>query len=259
MNKRFALCVGINDYPGTGQDLRGCVNDAGDWGRLLTSEGYAVQTLLDAQATKAAILAGLRSLVAQARFADRIVFTYSGHGSWVPDRDGDEEDRRDEVLVAHDFRTGGLITDDELNEVFAERRFGVRVLVVSDSCNSGTLHRFVEAHTVVDAKPRFLAPSEFLSDEALVRAAVVAEEQPRGTSRTQTALLSGCADTEYSYDAFIDGRPRGAFTAHALATYKSGQSLAAWHKAIRQNLPNGEYPQTPQFQATSSQRRWSLS
>ena len=27
MTKR-ALCIGINDYPGTGSDLTGCVNDA---------------------------------------------------------------------------------------------------------------------------------------------------------------------------------------------------------------------------------------
>ena len=30
MAKR-ALCIGINDYPGTGSDLAGCVNDAHDW------------------------------------------------------------------------------------------------------------------------------------------------------------------------------------------------------------------------------------
>ncbi len=30
MTKR-ALCVGINDYPGTNSDLSGCVNDAEDW------------------------------------------------------------------------------------------------------------------------------------------------------------------------------------------------------------------------------------
>ena len=27
-----ALCIGINDYPGTDSDLQGCVNDATDWG-----------------------------------------------------------------------------------------------------------------------------------------------------------------------------------------------------------------------------------
>ncbi len=30
MSKK-ALCIGINDYPGTQNDLSGCVNDANDW------------------------------------------------------------------------------------------------------------------------------------------------------------------------------------------------------------------------------------
>lgn len=30
-----ALCVGINDYPGSGNDLKGCVNDAKAWAELL--------------------------------------------------------------------------------------------------------------------------------------------------------------------------------------------------------------------------------
>ena len=30
-----ALCVGINDYPGSNMDLAGCVNDARDWQALL--------------------------------------------------------------------------------------------------------------------------------------------------------------------------------------------------------------------------------
>jgi hypothetical protein len=30
MSKR-ALCIGINNYPGTHMDLNGCVNDANDW------------------------------------------------------------------------------------------------------------------------------------------------------------------------------------------------------------------------------------
>ncbi|MDH5616880.1 MAG: caspase family protein, partial [Acidimicrobiia bacterium] len=33
--KKKALCVGINDYPIAGSDLRGCVNDATGWAALL--------------------------------------------------------------------------------------------------------------------------------------------------------------------------------------------------------------------------------
>ena len=46
---KLALCIGINNYPGTGMDLAGCVNDANDWAALLASRGFQVDTLLDAQ------------------------------------------------------------------------------------------------------------------------------------------------------------------------------------------------------------------
>ena len=41
MSKR-ALCMGINNYPGTHMDLSGCVNDARDWAAELTVRGSAV-------------------------------------------------------------------------------------------------------------------------------------------------------------------------------------------------------------------------
>ena len=41
MDKR-ALCIGINDYPGTGSDLAGCVNDANDWAEALAGRGFEV-------------------------------------------------------------------------------------------------------------------------------------------------------------------------------------------------------------------------
>jgi hypothetical protein len=47
----FALCIGINDYPGTSSDLAGCVNDAQDWAAMLTGRGFSVSTLLDGEAT----------------------------------------------------------------------------------------------------------------------------------------------------------------------------------------------------------------
>ena len=57
MTKR-ALCVGINDYPGTGSDLSGCVNDAKDWTEVLNARGYEVTTLLDGQAKRQALVDG---------------------------------------------------------------------------------------------------------------------------------------------------------------------------------------------------------
>ena len=45
-----SLHIGINDYPGTQNDLSGCVNDANDWEKTLSDRGFQTITLLDAQA-----------------------------------------------------------------------------------------------------------------------------------------------------------------------------------------------------------------
>ena len=42
MPKKTALCIGINNYPGTQNDLNGCVNDANDWTAELKARGYTV-------------------------------------------------------------------------------------------------------------------------------------------------------------------------------------------------------------------------
>lgn len=249
---RYAVCVGINDYPGSGSDLHGCVNDAVNWSRLLLSKGYGTVTLLDSRATRANILDELRSVYARARFGDRVVFTYSGHGSWIPDFDGDEADARDECLVTYDWERNGYITDDELFVIHGLRRFGVRSTTISDSCHSGTLARMLDMSPGV---PRFMPPSILFAREL--------PEQPNrnlrgGTPRPGSILFSGCDDLEYSYDAVIDNKPQGAFSHAALATYREGQSHAKWYAAIRSILPSSDYPQTPQLQCYKWQRYLSL-
>jgi len=250
MATKYALCIG-NNYPGTGSELSGCVNDANDWHALLTSEGYNVEVLIEA--TKAEAVDRLNSLVTEAGFGDRVVFTYSGHGSWIPDTSGDEEDRRDEVLVMTDYQHGGLLVDDELQQIFSGLAVGVGALIVSDSCHSGTISRVMQAERTT-ATPRFLSPVNFLDmseDEAVVR-----EELPASQPRKTSSLISGCEDHEYSYDAWFGRRPNGAFTRAAIDAYLPGLSLAKWYQAIRLRLPSDEYPQTPQLTAKSRYRRY---
>src|SRR4030065_603519 len=101
--KRRALCIGINDYPGTGSDLAGCVNDANDWAAAFTDRGFTVKKLIDRQAPGNAIRKAIESLVTGARKGDSIVVQYSGHGSFVPDEDGDEQGGTDGWLCPHDL------------------------------------------------------------------------------------------------------------------------------------------------------------
>ena len=198
--KKTALCIGINDYPGTRMDLAGCVNDAQDWAAELSSRGFTVSTLLDAQATKAAMVAGFKKVVGDAAKGDLVVITYSGHGTYVPDLDGDELDGLDEALCPYDIQTNGAaFIDDEIHAIFASRKPGVRLLLVSDSCHSGTVTR--AAAPDPDAgdmpRPRFMPMGNWLPDEALPRGASgkpVATVPVASASSAFTGALSRAED-----------------------------------------------------------------
>jgi hypothetical protein len=250
---KLALCVGINDYPGTENDLAGCCNDAEDWASALTTRGFDIRRLLDSAASGAAIRAGIRDLLTRATAGDTVVITYSGHGTWVPDTDGDEPDHRDEALCPHDIAENGPLLDDELHDLFAEAAPDVRTILISDSCHSGTLTRL--NHPIGDhpGRARFLSPSVFRPTSP-----PRASHRPT-TLRSTALLLSGCRDTEYSYDATFDGRPNGAFTyvaLTALATLPTDATYRDWLHAIRDRLPSQDYPQTPALQATKTQQSW---
>jgi hypothetical protein len=60
---------------------------------------------------------------------------YSGHGNQVPDLDGEEPDKLDETWCLYD----GQMIDDELYRMYGALAEGVRVLILSDSCHSGTV------------------------------------------------------------------------------------------------------------------------
>lgn len=251
MRKR-AVCIGINDYPGSGVDLSGCVNDALAWRRVLDAEGYEVELLQDEEATRENVVMALNRLVQESRWGDRIAFTYSGHGSWVPDLDADEEDARDECLVLHDWQDKGYLLDDELHYLWEIRRWGVRVVTISDSCHSGTMQRLVNPN--VTASPRYFPP-EWLRRRTIPRRMSVNKPPRRPIG---TMLLSGCADNEVSYDAWFDGWPQGAFSRAAQMTWEPGIRMGVWHERIRERLPSSDYNQTPQMQASRWQRSWTL-
>lgn len=268
MAKR-ALCIGINDYPGTHQDLSGCVNDAVDWRVELEKRGFSVQSLLDTEATKANMQTAFKDYVDSTKASDILVITFSGHGTWVPDADGDEADARDEALCPYDMgSTGAVLTDDELYEIFSKRNYSARVIFLSDSCHSGSVSRMALPKAAPFAEEKwnfpqikFIPPGFHLKGPLLEAAHRVERTRAAGKIRAATVLFSGCQDHEYSYDAWFNGRANGAFTYIALWTLKQLPSDATywdWHRAIRQYLPHTYYPQTPQFGAAYYQRQWKV-
>jgi len=276
-----ALVVGINDYPGTEQDLGGCVNDAKAWATLLTAH-YAfpegnIRLLLDAQATKAAMLSGLDWLVEGARPGDVLVFAYSGHGTWVPDQgETDEQDGRDEALCPYDLGEdfSNLLVDDELRARVRQVPRAVQLTMIADSCFSGTVSRAFHggvrpAHPVhgrADAAPRikYLPPPKAF--ERAIRApsraihpwGPVKKRLAVSQGQLQEILLAGASSTQFSYDALIGGKRHGAFTYYALQTVKAANYQLTYLDLIRgvlQRLPFNLYPQTPQLEGSRTNKR----
>lgn len=258
---KHALCIGLNQYPGTENDLQGCVNDANDWAAALGDRGFSVEMLLDEQATLDGMRRRMETVIDGAHYGDSVVITYSGHGTWLPDNNGDEPDGRDEALCSYDVFERGPLSDDDLYQIFTRRERGVKLIFISDSCHSGSVSRFANFGNEENVgKVRFLSPEVFLKDNELE----AARRAPRRTlktlpTRSTALLLAGCQDYEYSYDATFGGRPNGAFTYVALQVLPELPKTASyrdWMMAIRKSLPSQNYPQSPIISGTYDQRTW---
>ncbi|HEX5501127.1 MAG TPA: caspase family protein [Thermomicrobiales bacterium] len=262
-----AFCVGINDYPYEGSDLNGCVNDARGWAELLHGHydfaSTDVTLLTDAQATKGAIVDGIKGLLAGAKSGDVLVFTNSSHGTYVADTSGDEPSY-DEAMCPYDT-ADHLLVDDELREIFAGLPRGVRLDVVSDSCFSGTVTRAAVAENIPglrtpdDRRVRFLNPA-LRGDPVLPNPWKAHPKRwaKYPESGMKELLLSGCTDKEYSYDALIDGVYHGAMTYCALQAIRDARYRITWgqlHTRLGFLLDDAGYNQHPQLEGKAGNKR----
>jgi hypothetical protein len=253
------LCVGINRYPVRGMALRGCVNDAKAWARVLVDHfdvaSGDVRMLLDDEATKRTIVRELQRLVRNASKGDRLVFTNSSHGTYVPDTDGDEE-RYDEAMCPYDCRDE-LIVDDDLRVILDGLPSGVRFTFISDSCHSGSLTRALPSPEYRRAR--------FVSPKVLGREVMPAITRRRATPRHRRSessmrevLVSGCFDYESSYDAKFGRRYHGAMTYHALGSLeRAGWRIRYedWVAEINAGLAADQFNQHPQLEGRAANKR----
>ncbi len=203
-----ALLIGINRYQAL-PTLNGSLNDIETMRQVLTTRwGFQPQhiaMLTDQAATRAGIFAALERLIKEAGPSDVVYVHYSGHGSQVDDFSGDEtDDHLDETLVPHDGRTGNVpdITDDELDTIFARLK-ARSVLIVLDSCHSGTATRSLEIRTrsvPKDTRSELYRPSGMQSRQVV----------PVISSRY--VLMTGAAANQEALDGPVGGRYHGFFS-----------------------------------------------
>jgi len=286
-----ALLVGINRYPDPRHELKGCVNDVHQMAETLKSRyGFPgdgdMRILTDARATRMAILDGLDWLTAAASPGDSLVFHYSGHGSQVPDRNGDEAtDRLDEILCPYDLDWDTPLTDDDLASVSANVPQGALLTVILDCCHSGTGLRdvalsgshhdppgltrsadpvftgcaiprgkFVRPCGVpppdASDRHRFLPPPESLPPSPR-RPRRAARRFGVSVTRANAVLIAACRDDQTSADAWIDGGYHGAHTYYLCRTLRNGSrdlTYRALVSAAGTVLSRAGFDQVPQLE-----------
>lgn len=138
---RYAVVVGISDYPGTENDLNYSDDDASDMSNALTSVyGFTnVNTLTDGEATYDEIMNAIDEIPTD---AGEVVFFFSGHGARGFANDGDTE-RMDEAIVAHDGTDLVYIWDGDLQDAFSGFAT-TRIIFIFDTCLAGGMKSDLE-------------------------------------------------------------------------------------------------------------------
>ena len=235
MAKGISIHIGLNDVDVQhyGEDvtpLSTCEQDAKDMQKIALKSGFSSSHIL---LTESATRQGVKNLLLHAsgmlELGDTLFLTYSGHGGSVRDTSGDEKDHLDETWCLYD----GQLLDDELKELWCLFRKGVRVVVLSDSCHSGSVTKAPQS-----SQESELFQSKQLSAKAIKYTYYTNQKQYDDLNANTplihdedivatVQLLSACQDVQVSYtlsladnsifteklkEVWDDGRFSGSYT-----------------------------------------------
>ena len=257
MAQGISLHIGLNSvdpkhYAGWSGPLNACEADADDMNELAKEQGFRAILLKTKQATRVAVRNGILKAAKSLDRGDFLLVTYSGHGGQVPDFDHEEPDLKDETWCLYD----GELIDDELYALWAKFKDGVRILVLSDSCHSGTVTKLAIASGALNSGSLAAFGVEtpvyrFMPDEVALRTfrqnrkfyEKLGKEQPSAkvAPKATVRLISGCQDNQVS----LDGTFNGLFTGMLLRVWNDGKfkgDYSRFHKEIVKRMPSTQTP-----------------
>ncbi|MFC6463342.1 caspase family protein [Paracoccus aerius] len=278
-----SLHLGLNfvnpaAYSGWDGALRACVNDAQAMAGLAQAQGFDAQTLIDREATHDAVVAAVKAAATELREGDMFLWSVSCHGMQVRDYNRDETDDgdqpMDEALALWDMP----LVDDNIYRLWSSFAPGVRILMIPDTCHSGTMTRRsflspeeVEALIRPRSAPKIiLEPVQFRFMPDQVQARVLAENDARyrdhareyhdfGEAATlrssippvtaSVVSISACQDNQLAQD----GTQYGAFTGALLKVWGNGRfqgTYSEFHRQISETMANPD--QLPKLYETGA-------
>jgi hypothetical protein len=247
----LALTIGVNSvdpehYEGWTGKLNACEADADDMSDLVVANGFTCTKLLTREATRDAVMAAIGDAAGKLKSGDIFFISYSGHGGQAPDLNGDEPDGLDETWCLYDAQ----LIDDELYTLWSSFAPGVRVVMLSDSCHSGSVSRdpfYIARESAMPntfrAMPREVADRVYLKNQGFYDPILESRDLAASLSEVSASILliSGCQDNQLSRD----GTFNGLFTGTMKSVWNGGTyrgSYAAFHKKIAALMPPDQSP-----------------
>jgi metacaspase-1 len=239
-HKGISIHVGLNrvdpaQYGGWAGQLQAAVQDMNDMADLAVRQGFKAWNVANEVATAEEIIRLLGLASRDLGPGDTLVFTFAGHGGEVPDLNGDEEDqrrKRDQTLVCYNRQ----LIDDELRACWGLFRPGVRILMLADSCHSGTVARVlgpmlearaeIVAMTRPRACPEAVCRANFDAHLSAYRAIKDAAAAATLDVLASVVLISACQDDQSA----MDGLQNGAFTGNVLRVWNGGRFQGDMHQ-----------------------------
>lgn len=227
----YALLVSVSKYPPGITSLPGCKNDLaamqaflGEYARLNGVE-LAPLVFQDENATRKNVIEGFKHFK-KAGPDDICFFYYTGHGAQMAAPKEfwrDETSKRCQTMVLYDSRLQGGkdLVDKEISYLLATHAMDAgQLLVIADSCHSGTISR------LATATPRTAAPAAGVSYKELEGSEdYLHEGEFRVPPHRDHITLSACLPQQVAMEMPINGLLRGLFT-HYLIETMNGSRLS---------------------------------
>lgn len=251
MPKGISLHIGVNKldpkhYDGWEGPLVACEADATAMHNIATQKGFSADQLLTKAATREAVITAIKKAAETLQPDDIFFLSYAGHGGQVADITNDEADFADETWCLYD----GQFLDDELNHLWSFFKEGVRILVISDSCHSGTVTRDDEAAAIKEENeqgvkfrfmPRDMAAATYRTNRKFYDDVQKTLPNPPKEVKASVRLIAGCQDKQLA----LDGPFNGLFTSNLLRAWEDGKfngNYEQFYKTIRGTMPSRQQP-----------------
>jgi len=227
-----ALLIGIN-YFGTNNELYGCINDTSSINSFISNYNFQKISILtdnkEKKPTRNNILSEFKNLLSNSQSGDVLLLFYSGHGSYILDKNNNEATGKDQLIVPCDLNG---ILDDELKSIIQTNlKKDVTLIALFDCCHSGS---------ILDLKYQYM---DSLEKNTLT------ENVDESETVGNVIMISGCSDVQTSSDAKINNKNQGAMTWAFLEAFKSEKNIT-WRNLLikmRNLLKQSNFSQLPQL------------